>query len=271
MKRLFPSLQALFLLLPAHGAVVTSTGFESPEYSTGNLPNTGTLPVRVTGTANNSAVIVGSSSPFGGASNQHLDLDASIASNTFVVRATTTVTTLSTYAFDLYEPTGTSGTLAFGIAEADLNNNTGNGAYTGWSINNGAIGRASFTDLASGIAPSLSENTVYRAFVFYNGNAGTASVAIPTGGDASVAAGQTALFFYNYATGALIDGGRYSTSGTNTPTLFMFRAFTSSDNRVLIDNFVHDNTLTFGSIPEPSSGAILVTAGLLLLRRPRKI
>ena len=140
-------------------------------------------------------------------------------------------------------------------------------------LNNGAIGTGSFTQLAAGSPASagFSEDTHYKAFVLYNGSTSSEILTVPTLGSRTLAAGQTALFFFNMTTGMMADGGIYNTTGTVTPTRFMFRSFSNSRNQIYIDNFTHDNTLTFDAIPEPSSAMLLLGSGSLLLFRRRKI
>jgi hypothetical protein len=260
-------LLALAASLPA--AVVISTGFESPQYPLGNLPNTAGLPVRfLGGTPNVGATIVNSPAPFGG-SNQFLNLNANASgSGTGFTVIAESISTLSTYHFDLYEPTGESGSLNFGLASTDLNST---GSYTGWTINNGTIALGSSTTLGSGssLPSTLSLDRHYKAFVLYNGSAASENVAIPTGGTATLAAGQTALFFYDTTSGTMIDGGRYATSDDVTPTRFMFRSFTASRNQIYIDNFTHENSLNLAVIPEPSAALLLLGAAACGFRRKR--
>ncbi len=273
MPRIFPSLCIAASCLPLHAAVVTSTGFEPTVYSVGNLPTTSSLPVRA-GSASIGAQIISSTTPFGGTSNQYLNLNATgTGAGVSFTALYQGVTALSTYHFDLYEPTGVAGSITFGLGASDLNGTAGTGAYSAWTINNGAIGTGSFTQLAAGSPASagFSEDTHYKAFVLYNGSTSSEILTVPTLGSRTLAAGQTALFFFNMTTGMMADGGIYNTTGTVTPTRFMFRSFSNSRNQIYIDNFTHDNTLTFDAIPEPSSAMLLLGSGSLLLFRRRKI
>lgn len=260
---------------PLHAAVVTSTGFEEPEYVAGNLTNTSTLPVYQPGASPSSGAVVSSAgSPFGGSGNQYVILN-SLSSAFTVTTSTTSLAPLSTFHFDYYErsTTGTlNGNLHFGLStSADL----GTTSYGRWAVDDGTFAASTNTTLASGTAPSLQTNRHYKFFVLYNGSGAAQNASTPGGGTISLGIGQMGLFAYDTVTGSFIDGGRYdSPSGALTPTRFMFRGYTggANQNEIYIDNFTYENTLNFGAVPEPSSALLALGAtGLLILRRARKI
>lgn len=250
--------------LPLQAAVLASTDFES--YTAGSNLASGATPLSG---PNNTGVVIGDDSvatPFG-TGNKFLIMNGNIAQFTV---AAVGVTPLSTFQFDFYEPTTQTGSLSFGLGVGNSGDLNATGGYAVWTINTGAIGVGSNTTLSSGSATSLVPGQAYRAIVLYNGSTEIQNVAIPTGGTASLGAEQTALFFYNPATGTYIDQGRYNSAKAGDPTepnVFKFRAFSSSKNEVYIDNFVRQDVLTL-AVPEPS-GAMMGLVGLagLLVRR----
>jgi hypothetical protein len=245
---------------PLNAAVVFAQTFESFSAGT-NLPAGNPL----SGSNNVGARILDdtTATPFG-TGNKFLAINGNLAGGT-VNASGLSATTVSTHHFDLYEPTGATTTLTFGLGASDLNNNTSTGAFTAWSINNGSITAASNTALASGSLPMLTLDRHYKAFVLHNGTGAAETVAIPTGGTASLASKESALFFLDMTTGTYIDGGRYSHTQSVTLNSFKFRAFSNSKNEIYIDNFTRDDTLTL--IPEPSLGLLLAGAGSLACRR----
>jgi len=244
----------------AWASPILTTDFESPAYNLGNMPTT-VVPVTA-GSNDDSASVLNESTatPFGAGPNQFIALTGTLGQNS--IRAIS-VSTLATYYFNLFEPAGASGTLHLGISANDLN---AAGAFTGWTINNGAFGLGSNTSLASGSLPALSIDTHYIAHVLYNGSGTSQSIA---NSSEILAAGQTALFFWDVANEVYIDGGRYSHTATVTPTRFMFRTFSSSANTIYIDDFTHDNTLLL--VPEPTTLSMLLVgvAALGVARRGR--
>ncbi|WAC20059.1 hypothetical protein OVA24_01535 [Luteolibacter sp. SL250] len=248
---------------PLHAAVVFTQTFES--FTTGANLSSGSP---LSGNNNVGARILDdtTATPFG-TGNKFLAINGNLAAGT-VNASGLSATTVSTHHFDLYEPTGATTTLTFGLGASDLNNNTSTGAFTAWSINNGAIAVASNTALASGSLPVLTLDHHYKAFVLHNGTGVAEVVSIPTGGTASLASKESALFFLDMATGTYIDGGRYSHTQAVTLNSFKFRAFSNSKNEIYIDNFTRDDTLTL--IPEPSLGLLLAGAGPLAACRRRR-
>ena len=241
---------------------ILTTDFEGPAYNLGNMPTT-LVPVTA-GSNDDSASILDetTATPFGAGANQFVALTGTLGQNS--VRAIS-ISTLSTYRFDLFEPSGVAGNLHLGVAANDLN---AAGAYAAWNINNGVWALSANTILASGSLPSLSVDTHYIAHVLYNGSGTAQGIANST---EILAAGQSALFFWDVAGSTYIDGGRYAHTAAITPTRFLFRTFSSSANQIYIDNFTHDNTLMLTVVPEPGTMALLVTGlGLLgiIRRRP---
>ena len=263
MKPAFPFLLCC-ACCPLHAAVVFNQNFESFTAGT-NLPSGNPL----SGNNNAGSQILDdtTATPFG-IGNKFLAINGNLAAGT-VNASGLSATTISTHHFDLYEPTGATATLTFGLGASDLNNNTTTGAFTAWSINNGSITAASNTALASGSLPVLTLDRHYKAFVLYNGSGETEVVSIPTGGTASLTSKQSALFFLDMTTGAYVDGGRYSHTQSVTLNSFKFRAFSNSKNEIYIDNFTRDNTLTL--IPEPSLTVLLAGAGSVIARRRRRM
>jgi len=198
--------------------------------------------------------------PFG-SPNQYFRMDSSVQ----FVRLNDLLSPLTTYQFDMYEPSaGAAGTMNFGIGNFDINNTR---SYTSWTLDDGVITNSYLTTTVSGSAPTLSLDTHYTAFVLYNGSGSTQNIS--GAGSATIDDGHTALFFYDVEGGTLIDGGRYSSSNSSfTPDDFLFREFSGDDNDLLIDNVTVQDTLTV--VPEPSSLALLGLAGLLTLGLVRR-
>ena len=259
----------LFCSSFALGDIVLSTGFEttdSPAYPTAvaNLPTTNTLPVY---DQNNQATreIRLDNSPFG--TGQYLAL----GSNNLRVRSNGT-TPLTTVVFDLFEPSGFNGNVRFGFGNADLNNNTSTGSYTGWILNNGVISVTDNTALASGSNPALLEDTHYLAHIFLNRSGSSEMINF---GSESLTLGnnQAGLLFYNVASGTFTQGGVYNhTQSVTNPNTFFFRTFNAdTGGLIFIDNFTRYNQLV--AIPEPASLAFLVAlpVGLCFVRRRSEV
>lgn len=177
----------------------------------------------------------------------------------------TSVSTLMTYSFDLFEPTtAQTGVTRFGIGQGDINSN----AYAAWSINNGVLQTLDNTSLVSGSLPTLEQDRAYLAYIVYNGSG--ASETIGGTGDA-LPAGQTALYFYDTVAGTLIDAGIYSHTNTRVVNSFLIRSFSSDNNTLYFDNIAHDNSLIV--VPEPSAYAAILaclTLGFALRRRSKQ-
>lgn len=255
----------LFSTRLALGDLVISTGFEptdTPAYpgAVANLPSTTTLPVFDVNIQGIRELRL-ADSPFG--TGQYLAL----GSNNMRVRSFGT-TPLTTVAFDLFEPTGFNGRIRFGFGNADLNANATTGAYTGWVLDNGAVTLSDQTALVSGSLPTLALDTVYRAHFLMN-RSGAAETLNYGAGSITLQNNQTAMLFYNYSTGAFLEGGVYShTLSVTNPNNFFFRTFNADTGGLIyIDNYARHNTLT--AIPEPTSAmALLATSfGMLMVRR----
>jgi hypothetical protein len=242
-------------------AIVLQTGFEqndTPPYTLGALPSTTSLPVFfVSGTV---PQVVNTPSVFG-SSNQFLSLGQV---NTRV--RSSGLTPLTTISFDLFEPSGTTGTTRFGFGVNDINSAEG---YTSWIVNNGVFTLGSNTSLASGSLPTLLQDRHYIAKILLNRSGVLQSVALDGGGSLLLPNSQAALFFYDTVTGAYIDGGTYSHTASVNPGNFLFRSFSGDGNLIYVDNFTRLNTLVV--IPEPSV-PLLGSLGLfaLIARRGRR-
>lgn len=173
---------------------------------------------------------------------------------------------LMTYSFDMLEPiTAQTGITRFGLGQGDVNSN----AYAAWSINDGSLATLDNTSLVSGALPTLEQNRHYVTYIVHNGSASSQTI---TGSGDSLAAGETALFFYDTVTSSLIDAGRYTHTGSKTASSFLVRSFTADDNTLYYDNITQQDVLDV-SIPEPSAYATIfgaITLGLLLRRYSRR-
>ncbi|MCP5532378.1 MAG: autotransporter-associated beta strand repeat-containing protein [Akkermansiaceae bacterium] len=224
-----------------HAGIVTKTGFEtseSPAYpaAVANVPTTTTLPIHDMNSANGIKEIRTDGSPFG--SGQYVALgDASMRLRS------QGVSDMMTISFDLYEPTGFSGSLIFGLGVSDLNGNTTTGTYIGWTLNNGTLGLASSTTRVSGTFPTLSLDRHYQVRMLFNRSGATEVVDLPGGGTVSLDDGQAALLIRDTVTDTLLDCGVFSHSLTIVPTSFFFRTFSGTLQVAYVDNYVRQDTL----------------------------
>ncbi len=244
-----------FIAFPAGAATVFTDDFESYTPGTGNFTPAGTSWYDF---YNAITVADEASSTAFGSPNQFMILN--VGSNFFRSDSLSqSASGLATYSFDFYDSsTAASGPdgVRFGIGNGDLNSDKG---YTGWFINDGVLSTAENTALASGTLPTLDEDKVYTAFVVYNGSASTQSIG---GSGGSVAAGQSALYFYDQAGSTLLDAGRFSHTESVTPSGFLIRNFSSADTVLYVDNIAMEDTLLV--IPEPAS-LVLVLLGTMVV------
>lgn len=253
-RLLLPALAALSISA-GHAEIVIQTGFEasnSPSYSVGVLPTTTTLPVYDQNNAGTRQILDGATATPFGPGNQFL----SLGGPNLRVRSNN-LTALTTITFDFHEPAGYtpangthSGVLGFGFGSTDLN---GAGAYICWSLNNGAISASTNTALASGSAPTLSEDKHYVVSILLNRSGSSQNVTLPgDGGSFEIANNTAALWFYDTVSGTLTDGGRYGHTAAITPTTFFFRSFSTQDNNIHLDNYTRHNQLLV-NVPEASA------------------
>lgn len=229
-------------LLPAsvHAAVIFNHTMESftvgaPRTFTSNSAN-------LTSAYNNIAIRDQSTATPFGATNRFVAL---YQQSCFV--RYNSISTLTTWRFDYYEPAATNaGGTGIGICtivgNGDIN---AAGAYTAWFIDDGVVTLLDNTAQASGSPPTLQVGRHYIVHVFYNGSGSTAT--IPNTGGATINNSHSALFFYDTATGTVIDGGRYSHTASVNPGALIFRQFnvTNYNNVLYFDNVSRDNTLNF--------------------------
>lgn len=231
------------VLAPARASVIFTHTMESftvgaPRTFTSNSAN-------LTSAYNNIAIRDQTSATPFGATNRFVAL---YQQNSFV--RYNSISSLTTWRFDYLEPSATNtGGTGIGICtivgNGDIN---AAGAYTAWFIDDGVITLLDNTAQASGSPPTLQVGRRYIVHVFYNGSGSTAT--IPNTGGATINHTHSALFFYDTATGTMIDGGRYSHTASVTPGALIFRQFnvTNYINVLYFDNVSRDNTLTLAPI-----------------------
>jgi len=217
----------------ARATTLLTEDFES--FATGSISGSQTIDGV---TYNNVAFLDdGSATPFG-SSNTFMH----VSTGSRTVRINNLLSPLTTYSFDVFEPSaGADGYILFGIGATDLNGSNG---HTTWGLDDGEVLVASYTQLDSGTVPTLSEDTHYKVYVLYNGSGSTQTV--QANGPTDILPGQSALFFEEVSTGTLLDAGRYSSLNSTSPSThndFLFRSFSNGYNDIYVDNLTVDDTL----------------------------
>ncbi|WP_269522237.1 hypothetical protein [Coraliomargarita parva] len=276
LTRLFLCSLAYHLGVEANAEVVTATDFEAPEHPAGPLTMS-SRPLQGNNYGGRLGFTIATSDriqPFG-ADNQFVILNGSktarngndVGKGESFLGWFKEISLLSTYSFDLYEPSGQDGVVRFGLGDLDLNEQRG---YVSWGLGNGVIKTGLNTEQVSGPPPRLEEDRPYKIYVFYNGSG--AAQAIEGLEVPSLAPGQCALYIQDKLTGELYDGGRYRHTGSlAAPSTFVFRAFSGDKGQAYVDNLSFGDQLQV-DIPEPAVMALffgIACLGFALYRKAK--
>jgi autotransporter-associated beta strand protein len=214
---------------------VFRTGFEttdSPAYTAAvsNLPFTDATPSVPFYDRNNSGTrtILAENSPFG--TGQYLEIGGP---NTRV-RTSGTIGTLSTFAFDLFEPVGTGGVIQFGFCRDDIST-----AYLTFTLNNGALSfAAANTERISGTFPTLQVGRLYSVRVMINRGTTSQAVNLPNGATITLAEREGTMLIRDRVSNELLQCGifRHTPATAIIPNNFMFRTFSTQTNIINLDN-----------------------------------